>query len=68
MADFIFLGSKIMVDSEGITILGPWKKSYDKPHSIFKSRDITSPTNIHIVIAMVFQVIMQSCMDIRVGP
>ena len=32
--------------------------------SIFKSRDITLPTNVHLVKAMVFQ---QSCMDMRVG-
>ena len=34
MADFIFLGSKITVDSDyshEIKMLAPWKKSYDKP-------------------------------------
>ena len=37
--------------------------------SIFKSRDITLPTKIHLVKAMVFPVMLvfQSCMDARVG-
>ena len=33
----------------------PWKKSYDQPYSILKSRDITLPTKVHLVKAMVFQ-------------
>ena len=36
--------------------LTPWKESYD--HSIFKSRDITLPTKVHLVKAMVFPVVM----------
>ena len=39
-------------------IIGPWKKNYDKAHSIFKSRDITLPTNVCLVKAMIFPVIM----------
>ena len=35
-----------------------WKKSYDKPESVLKSRDITLPTKIRIVKAMVFPVVM----------
>ena len=39
-------------------MLGPWKKSYDQPDSILKSRDITLPTMVHLVKAMVFPVVM----------
>ena len=39
-------------------MLGPWKKSYDHLDSILKSRDITLPTKIHPVRAMVFPVVM----------
>ena len=35
-------------------MLAPWKKSYDKPNSLLKSRDIPLPTKIHIMEAMVF--------------
>ena len=41
-------------------MLAPWKKSYDKP-SILKSRDITLPTKVHLVKAMVFPVVMYEC-------
>ena len=37
------------------------KKSYDQPDSIFKSRDITLPTKVHLVKAMVFPVVMYGC-------
>ena len=37
-------------------MLAPWKKSYDKP-SVLKSRDITLPTKVHLVKAMVFPVV-----------
>ena len=40
--------------------LAPWKKSYDKL-SILKSRDITWPTNICLVKAMVFPIVMYGC-------
>ena len=39
----------------------PWKKSYDKPNTILKSRDITLPTKVHLVKAMVFPVVMYGC-------
>ena len=39
-------------------ILVPWKKSYDQLDSIFKSKDITLPTKVHLVKAMVFPVVM----------
>ena len=66
--DLIFLGSKITADgdcSNGIKrplLLG--RKVMTNLDSIFKSRDITSPTKVHLVKAMVFQ---WSCMDVRVG-
>ena len=39
----------------------PWKESYDQPDSIFKSRDITLPTKVRLVKAMVFPVVMCGC-------
>ena len=39
----------------------PWKKSYDKPTNILKSRDITLLTKVYIVKAMVFPVVMYGC-------
>ena len=68
--DFIFLGSKITVDGDCSheikrrLLLG--RKVMTKLDSILKSRDITLPTNIHLVKALVFLVVM--CMDMRVGP
>ena len=41
-------------------MLTPWKKSYDQL-SILKSRDITLPTKVRLVKAMVFQVVMYGC-------
>ena len=38
-----------------------WKKSYDHLDNIFKSRDITLPTKVHLVKAMVFPVVMYGC-------
>ena len=42
-------------------MLAPWKKSYDQSSSIFKIRDITLPTKVHLVKAMVFPVVMYGC-------
>ena len=59
--DFIFLGSKITADgdcSHEIKTLTPWKKVMTNLDSIFKSRDITLPTNVRLVKAMVFPVVM----------
>ena len=42
-------------------MLAPWKKTCDKPRSVLKSRDITLPTNFHLVKAMVFPVVMYGC-------
>ena len=41
--------------------LAPWKKSYDNLDSILKSRDITLPTKVCLVKAMVFPVVMYGC-------
>ena len=61
VTDFIFLGSKITADSDGshkIKILAPWKKVMTNLDSILKSRDITLPTKVRLVKAMVFPVVM----------
>ena len=42
-------------------MLAPWKKSYDKPRQHIKNRDITLPTKVHLVKAMVFPVVMYGC-------
>ena len=42
-------------------MLTPWKESYDYLDSIFKSRDITLPTKVHLATAMVFPVVMYRC-------
>ena len=39
----------------------PWKKSYDQPRQVLKSRNITLPTKVHLVKAMVFPVVMYGC-------
>ena len=46
--------------SHEIKTLAPWKKSYGQP-SILKSRDVTLPTKVHLVKAMVFPVVMYGC-------
>ena len=60
-----FLGSKITADGdcrhEILKMLAPWKKSYDHLDSILKSRDITLPTKVHLVKALVFPVVMYGC-------
>ena len=64
VTDFIFLDSKITADgdcSHKIKTLAPWKKTYDQPDSILKSRDITLPTKVHLVKTMVFLVVMYGC-------
>ena len=65
VADFIFLGSKITADGDCSheikrrLLLG--RKVMTKLDSIFKSRDITLPTKVHLVKAMVFPVAMYEC-------
>ena len=68
VSDFIFWGSKITADGDCSheikrhLLLG--RKVMTNLDSIFKSRDITLPTKVHLVKAMFFQ---WSCMDVRVG-
>ena len=63
--DFIFLGSKSTVDSDcnheikRHLLLG--RKAITNLDGIFKSRDITLPTKVHLVKAMVFPVVMYRC-------
>ena len=63
--DFIFLGSKITADGdcsheiERSLLLG--RKALTYLDSIFKSRDITLPTKVHLEKAMVFPVVMYGC-------
>ena len=65
VADFIFLGSKITVDGDCSheikrhLLLG--RKAMTNLDSILKSRDITLPTKVHVVKAMVFPVVMDGC-------
>jgi len=62
VSDFIFLGSKITADGDcsheikRCLLLG--RKLTTNLESIFKSRDITLPTKVHLVKAMVFPVVM----------
>ena len=65
LTDFIFLGSKITADGDCSyeikrrLLLG--RKAKTNLDSILKSRDINSPTKVHIVKAMVFPVVMYGC-------
>ena len=65
VADFIFLGSKITADGdcshEIKRRLRLGRKVMTNLDSILKSRDITLPTNVHLVKAMVFPVVMYGC-------
>ena len=42
-------------------MLAPWKESYDQPRQNIKTRDITLPTKVCFVKAMVFPVVMYGC-------
>ena len=65
VADFIFGGSQITADGDcsheikRCLVLG--RKVMTKLDSMLKSRDITLPTNVHLVKAMVFPVVMYGC-------
>ena len=65
VSDFIFGGSKITADGdcshEIKTPLLLGRKVMTNLDSIFKSRDITLPTKVHLVKAMVFPVVMYGC-------
>ena len=68
VSEFIFWGSKITADGDcrheikRRLLLG--RKVMTNLDGILKSRDITLPTKVHLVKAMVF---LWSCMDVRVG-
>ena len=70
VADFIFGGSKITADGDcshemkRCLLFG--RKVMTNLDSILKSRDVTLPTKVHLVKAMVFPVVCE--MDVRVGP
>ena len=63
--DFIFLGSKITVDGDFSheikrhLLLG--RKAMTTLNSIIESRDVTLPTKVHLVKAMVFPLVMYGC-------
>ena len=65
VAVFIFLGSKITAvgdcshEIKGCLLLG--RKVMTNLDSILKNRDITLPTNVHLVKAMVFSVVIYGC-------
>ena len=69
VTDFIFLGSKVTADGdcsheiERRLLLG--RKVMPNLDSVLKSRDITLPTEIHLLKTMVFPVVMH---DVRFGP
>ena len=65
VTDFLFLGSKITADGDCSHeikrhfLLG--RKATTNLDSILKSRDITLPTKVHLIKAMVFPVVMHRC-------
>ena len=65
VTDFIFLGSKITAEGDcsheirRCLLLG--RKVMTNLDSIFKSRDVTLPTKVHLVKTMVFPVVMYGC-------
>ena len=65
LPDFMFLGSKITADGDcsheikRCLLLG--RKAMTNLDSILKSRDVTWPTKVHLVKAMVFPVVMYGC-------
>ena len=65
VTDFIFLGSKITADGDcsheikRCLLLG--RKAMTNLESILKTREITLPTKVHLVKAMVFPVVMYGC-------
>ena len=68
VTDFILVGSKITADGDcSHEIKRHWlleRKAMTNLDTILKRKDITLPTKVHLVKAMVFLV----CMDVRVGP
>ena len=70
VTDLMFLGSKITMNSDSSHeikrhfLLG--RKAMTNLNSILKSRDITLPTKVHIVKAMIFPVVMHGCYFVHV--
>ena len=70
VSDFIFWGSKITADggcnheTKRLLLLG--RKVMANLENILKSRDITLPTKVHLVKAMVFPFVVFPCVDVRV--
>ena len=69
MTDFLFLGSKITADGDCCHEIKRHlllaRKAMTNLNSVLRSREVTLPTKVHTVEAMVFQL---SHMDVRVGP
>ena len=63
--DFVYLGSKNTADSDcSYEIKRRWllgRKTMKNLDNVFKSKDITLPTKVHLVKAMVFLVVMYGC-------
>ena len=65
VTDFTFLGSRITVDSDCSNemrrrlLLG--RKAMTNLDNVLKSRDVTLPTKVHIVKAMIFPIVMYGC-------
>ena len=65
VTDFLFLGSKITADGDcsheikRCLLLG--RKAMTNLESVFKTRDITLPTKVHLVKAIVFPIVMYGC-------
>ena len=70
VTDFIFLGSKIIANGDcsheikRCLFLG--RKAMTNPDSVLKSRNITLPTKVHLVKAMVFSVVMYGCESLTI--
>ena len=61
VSDFIFGGPKITADGDCSHEIKRWLLLMTNLDSILKSRDITLPTKVHLVKAMVFPVVMYGC-------
>ena len=65
VTDFLFLSSKITVDGDCSHEIRRWllleRKTMTNLDSVLKSKDITLPTKVHIIKAVVFPVVMYDC-------
>ena len=70
VTEFIFLGSEITVDGDCSREIKwrllPGSKAMTKLDTVLKSRDITSPTKVHIVKAIIFPVVMNRCVTFTI--